>query len=89
MNLYQYHNNPDSLVGYTDRDFLFGDEAKKLLLQGKEVTKVIGELDLTDTSITSLPDNLSVKGDLYLSDTPDLDKNRLPSSLVVKGKIWK
>ena len=108
MNLYQYHNNPDSLVGYTDRDFLFGDEAKKLLLQGKEVTKVIGELDLTDTSITSLPDNLSVKGDLYLSDTPikslpdnlrvkgnlylkstpNLDKNNLPKSLVVKGEIY-
>jgi len=89
MNLYQYHNNPDSLVGYTDRDFLFGDEAKKLLLQGKEVTKVIGELDLTDTSITSLPDNLRVGGDLFLSGTRNLDKNRLPSSLVVKGSIYK
>ena len=148
MNIYKFHNNPDSLIGYTDRDFHFGNEATKLLLQGKEVTKVIGNLNLADTRITSLPDNLSVKGslwlgrtlitslpdnlnvkgdltlsgtpitslpdnlrvggDLNLSDTPitslpdnlrvggrlwldgtpDLDKNNLPSSLVVKGSIY-
>ena len=69
MNIYKFHNNPDSLVGYTDRDFYFGDEATELLLQGKEVTKVIGYLNLKGTPITSLPDNLRVDGNLYLSGT--------------------
>jgi len=29
-----------------------------------------GDLDLSDTPITSLPDNLKVGGGLYLNDTP-------------------
>jgi len=129
MNLYKFHSNPDELIGYTDRDFYLGDEAKELILQGKEVTKVIGTLDLRDTlitslpdnlkvggylwlsrtqitslpdnltvgglldltgtKITSLPDNLTVGGNLWLEDTPNLDKNNLPSSLAVKGRIYK
>jgi hypothetical protein len=129
MNLYKFHSNPYELIGYTDRDFYLGDEAKELILQGKEVTKVIGTLDLRDTlitslpdnlkvggylwlsrtqitslpdnltvgglldltgtKITSLPDNLTVGGNLWLEDTPNLDKDNLPSSLVVKGEIYK
>ena len=41
------------------------------------------------TKITSLPDNLTVGGNLYLRRTQYLDKNNLPSSLVVKGNIIK
>ena len=180
MNLYKFHSNPDELIGYTDRDFYFGDEAQELILQGKEVTKVVvddlqfhtrhyddgtpitspvywlpdnltvqgdlnirythitslpdnltvsgyldlrnlpitslgnnlkvgshlyldgtditslpdnltvqGSLNISDTQIKSLPDNLTVHGDLYLGFTPNLDKNNLPSSLAVKGKIHK
>ena len=129
MNIYKFHSNPSELIGYTDRDWVFGDEAKELILQGKEVTKVIGDLDLDGTPITALPDNLTVHGsldlngtpitalpdnlkvgeDLYLDNTPItslpdnltvgedlylrrtqyLDKNNLPSSLVVKGNIIK
>ena len=62
MNIYKFHSDPDSLIGYTDRDFYFGDEATELIFQGNEVTKVIGNLDLEGTRITSLPDNLRVEG---------------------------
>ena len=110
MNIYRLHSNPNELIGHTDRDFYFGDEAEELILQGKEVTKnVIGSLNLQGTKITSLPDNLTVGGslylggaaiaslpdnltvgeDLYLIGTQYLDKNNLPSSLVVKGDIIK
>jgi hypothetical protein len=149
MNLYKFHSNPDELIGYTDRNFYFGDEARELIFQGNEVTKVIGDLNLNGTLITSLPDNLKVSGrlildgtlitslpdnltvggglylgstritslpdnltvhgdlglsrtqiqslpdnltvtgDLDLTSTPNLDKDNLPSSLVVKGEIYK
>jgi hypothetical protein len=109
LNIYKLHSNPDELIGYTDRNFYFGDEARELILQGKEVTKVIGDLNLgltkikllpnnltvggdlylRGTPITSLPDNLTVGGGLSLIGTPNLDKDNLPSSLVVKGKIYK
>ena len=129
MNIYKFHSNPDELIGYTDRDWVFGDEAEKLILQGKEVTEVIGDLYLSGTQITALPDNLTVQGALYLSgtaitalpdnltvhrdlylngtpitalpdnlkvsghlwinSTPNLDKDNLPSSLVVNGEIYK
>jgi hypothetical protein len=129
VNIYKLHSNPDELIGYTDRNFYFEDEARDAILQGKEVTKVIGDLhlrytditslpdnltvggllnlsrtqitalpdnltvggllDITGTKITSLPDNLKVGGSLWLRNTPNLDKNNLPSSLVVKGKIYK
>ena len=131
MNIYKFHSNPDELIGYTDRDWVFGDEAKELILQGKEVTKnVVGDLYLSGTAITALPDNLKVGGNLDLSgtpirsfpdnlkvggnlnltgtptitalpdnlkvggnlwinSTPNLDKDNLPSSLVVKGEIYK
>ena len=85
MNIYKFHNNPDSLIGYTDRDFYFGNEAKELLLQGKEVTKVIGSLDLEGTRITSLPDNLRVEGYLDLRNTPITS---LPDNLRVKGNLY-
>ena len=128
MNIYKFHSNPDELIGHTSRNFYFGDEAEKLILQGKEVTKnVVGDLYLTGTPITALPDNLTVQGALYLrrtqitalpdnltvhgtlnlrrtpitalpdnlkvggnlwiNSTPNLDKDNLPSSLVVKGNI--
>ena len=87
MNIYKFHSNPDELIGHTSRNFYFGDEAKELILQGKEVTKVIGTLYLSGTAITALPDNLKVGGDLWINSTPNLDTNNLPSSLVVKGNI--
>ena len=109
LNIYKFHSNPDELIGHTSRNFYFGDEAKELILQGKEVPKVIGDLSLYDTDIKSLPDNLTVQGYLHLSDTPitalpdnlkvsghlwinstpNLDKDNLPSSLVVNGEIYK
>ena len=84
MNIYKFHSNPDELIGYTDRNFYFGDEAEKLILQGKEVTKVIGTLYLNDTPITALPDNLTVHGDLNLNDTPI---RSLPDNLTVQGYL--
>ena len=85
MNIYKFHSNPDELIGYTDRDWVFGDEAKELILQGKEVTKVIGDLDLNDTPIRSLPDNLTVHGNLNLTDTPI---TALPDNLTVQGALY-
>jgi hypothetical protein len=84
MNLYKLHSNPDELIGYTDRDFYFGAEARELILQGKEVTKVIGTLDLNGTPITSLPDNLTVGGALYLAETLITS---LPDNLKVGGDL--
>ena len=88
MNIYKFHSNPDELIGHTSRNFYFGDEAEKLILQGKEVTEVIGDLYLSGTQITALPDNLKVSGHLWIYSTPNLDTNNLPSSLVVKGTIY-
>ena len=86
MNIYKFHSNPDELIGYTDRNFYFGDEAKELILQGKEVTKnVVGDLDLNDTPIRSLPDNLTVQGYLGLSGTKITS---LPDNLKVGGDLW-
>ena len=80
LNIYKFHSNPDELIGYTDRNFYFGDEAKELILQGKEVTKVIGTLYLDGTAITALPDNLTVQGALYLRRT---QITALPDNLTV------
>ena len=85
MNIYKFHSNPDELIGYTDRDWVFGDEAEKLILQGKEVPKVIGDLYLMRTPITALPDNLTVQGGLYLSGTAI---TALPDNLKVGGNLW-
>ena len=85
MNIYKFHSNPDELIGYTDRDWVFGDEAEKLILQGKEVTKVIGDLDLDGTPITALPDNLTVHGNLYLDGTKITS---LPDNLKVSGNLY-
>ena len=85
MNIYKFHSNPDELIGHTSRNFYFGDEAKELILQGKEVTKVIGTLNLKRTQITALPDNLKVSGTLYLNDTPI---TALPDNLKVSGHLW-
>jgi len=43
-----------------------------------------GNLDLNDTPITSLPDNLEVGGGLYLSGTPITS---LPDNLEVRGDL--
>ena len=86
MNIYKFHSNPDELIGYTDRDWVFGDEAKELILQGKEVTKnVVGDLYLSGTAITALPDNLTVHGTLYLNGTPI---TALPDNLKVGGNLY-
>jgi hypothetical protein len=85
MNIYKFHSNPDELIGHTSRNFYFGDEAEKLILQGKEVTKnVVGDLYLTGTPITALPDNLTVQGGLYLTGTPIA---ALPDNLKVGGGL--
>lgn len=46
--------------------------AKRLILDGKakEPMHVTGSLDLSNTQITALPDNLTVGGSLDLTDTP-------------------
>lgn len=44
-----------------------------------------GNLDLSDTDITSLPDNFTVGGWLDLSDT---DITSLPDNLTVGGKLY-
>ena len=85
MNIYKFHSNPDELIGYTDRDWVFGDEVEKLILQGKEVTKVIGNLNLHGTPITALPDNLKVGGNLWLSGTKITS---LPDNLKVSGNLY-
>ena len=85
MNIYKFHSNPDELIGHTSRNFYFGDEAEKLILQGKEVTKVIGTLYLSGTAITALPDNLTVQGALYLNGT---DIKSLPDNLTVQGALY-
>jgi len=46
---------------------------------------VKGNLDLSETSITSLPDNLKVKGNLNLSET---SITSLPDNLKVKGNLY-
>ena len=84
LNIYKFHSNPDELIGHTSRNFYFGDEAEKLILQGKEVTEVIGDLYLSGTQITALPDNLKVGGDLHLSGTPI---TALPDNLTVHGDL--
>jgi len=43
-----------------------------------------GDLDLSNTKITSLPDNLKVGGSLYLSDIPITS---LPDNLKVGGNL--
>ena len=85
MNIYKFHSNPDELIGHTSRNFYFGDEAKELILQGKEVTKVIGTLYLSGTAITALPDNLKVGGDLHLSGTAI---TALPDNLTVHRDLY-
>ena len=84
MNIYKFHSNPDELIGHTSRNFYFGDEAKELILQGKEVTKVIGTLYLDDTPITALSDNLKVGGNLDLNGTAI---TALPDNLTVHGDL--
>ena len=44
-----------------------------------------GNLDLSNTQITSLPDNLKVGGDLYLSDSKITS---LPDNLTVGGDLY-
>ena len=44
-----------------------------------------GDLDLSDSNVTSLPKNLKVEGNLYLNTNPLKD---LPSGLVVGGSLY-
>jgi len=46
--------------------------------------KVVSDLNLSNTKVTSLPDNLKVGGDLDLSNTKITS---LPDNLKVGGKI--
>ena len=87
MNIYKLHSNPDELIGHTDRNFYFSDEAKELILQGKfdVIKNVVGDLDLTGTKITSLPDNLTVGGSLYLDSTQIAS---LPDNLTVGEDLY-
>ena len=61
----------------------------KLIYTPNEITdeelNVEGDLDLSNTKITSLPDNLQVGGDLDLYDTPITS---LPDNLKVGGDLY-
>ena len=82
-------------VWYTDEeDFNFrlfkafgGDSEKFAKYHNKFYEKIVvnGGLDLDETPITSLPDNLHVGGYLDLRRTPITS---LPDNLVVKRKIF-
>ncbi len=101
MNIYRLHSNPNELKQVNLEKVLHSKGVRNnkidgtLNLSGTPITSlpdnliVGGNLDLTRTQITSLPDNLTVGEDLYLIGTQYLDKNNLPSSLVVKGDIIK
>ena len=81
MNIYRLHSNPNELKQVNSE--------KVLHSKGVRNNKIDRNLNLKSTPITSLPDNLTVGGSLYLIGTQYLDKNNLPSSLVVKGDIIK
>jgi hypothetical protein len=51
----------------------------------EEELNVKGNLNLSDTSITSLPEGLVVDGDLNLSRT---EIESLPNDLIVEGELW-
>ena len=61
--------------------------AKRLILDGKakEPMLVTGSLDLRDTQITALPDNLTVSSSLYLSGT---QITALPDNLTVGSSLY-
>ena len=67
---------------------------RKLKQLGKKVVYEIdddfnifvrGDLDLTNTKVTSLPDNLYIRGDLYLEDT---NVSSLPDNLTVGRDLY-
>ena len=66
--------------------FVSGEEARELALAGKlkHTTTVKGDLDLSRSGITSLPEDLKVGGDLSLFDTPITS---LPEGLKVGGSL--
>jgi hypothetical protein len=76
-------NLPDNLTVQGDLNLLNWRELEEL----PDNLTVQGDLNLGDTQIKSLPGNLVVNGHLNLSRTPNLDKDNLPSSLVVDGEI--
>ena len=65
------------------------DEKLLLYSMGVRNNKIDGDLNLwlTNTLMQSLPDNLTVHGNINHTNTPSLVKDNLPSTLVVKGKI--
>jgi len=75
-------------------DFLEEEDNKNKPLRWKLINNepltddelnIEGNLNLADTSITSLPEGLVVDGDLNLSRT---EIQSLPEGLEVKGELW-
>ena len=59
----------------------------KLFIKTTKEYDLSGCLDLKGTGITSLPDNLSVGGSLYLRGT-GIRKKDIPKTVKVKGNIY-
>jgi hypothetical protein len=74
MNLYKFHSNPKELIGYTDRDWVFPDEAEDLFAHGKyrSVSKIVGDF----ISGGGLPPTVTITGglDITRQDFPLSDK---------------
>ena len=66
--------------------FVSSEEARELALAGKlqHTTTVQGDLDLSGTKVTSLPEGLKVGGHLYLEGTKI---KSLPEGLKVGGDL--
>ena len=77
MNIYRLHSNPNELKQV--------NLEKVLHSKGVRNNKIDGNLSLSNTPITSLPDNLKVSGDLWLTDTPITS---LPDNLTVGGNLY-
>ena len=92
--LLEQEEEEEENVWYTDtEEFNFrlfkafdGDSEKFAKYHNKFYEKIVvdGDLDLSYTPITSLPDNLHVEGGLYLVETPITS---LPDNLSVGGNL--
>ena len=81
-----FNKNPEYFK--TILENVFRNDSEKLTrVFNKQYDKVIinGDLDLRDTQIQSLPDNLHVGGSLYLQGTPI---QSLPDNLHVGGSLY-
>ena len=81
-----FNKNPEYFK--TILENVFRNDSEKLTrVFNKQYDKVIinGDLDLRDTQIQSLPDNLHVGGSLYLRGTPI---QSLPDNLHVEGDLF-